>query len=155
RSRRKNCTTVRTTPSTSRRWGNSPSTKAGAIQTGLSKKAQFDRMLIHIKNEPRSYAWGSINTLSAFIGKPPSGRPEAELWFGTHPSSPAQISKSSTRPRSLPELLGSDIERYGLHGGQLPFLLKILAINAPLSLQVHPTLLQAQIGFQRESLLGI
>jgi mannose-6-phosphate isomerase len=37
----------------------------------------------------------------------------------------------------------------------LPFLLKVLAADAPLSLQAHPNLEQAQQGFARENALGI
>jgi mannose-6-phosphate isomerase len=39
--------------------------------------------------------------------------------------------------------------------GELPFLLKILAAAEPLSLQTHPSDLQARIGFARENQLGI
>src|SRR5690606_27276016 len=49
----------------------------------------------------------------------------------------------------------SDPELYGVDGGPLPFLLKVLAIEAPLSLQVHPDLEQARQGFAREEASGI
>jgi mannose-6-phosphate isomerase len=38
---------------------------------------------------------------------------------------------------------------------QLPFLLKVLAAASPLSLQAHPSLSQAALGFARENSLGI
>jgi mannose-6-phosphate isomerase len=37
----------------------------------------------------------------------------------------------------------------------LPFLLKVLAAAAPLSLQAHPTVAQARAGFERENRLGV
>ena len=39
--------------------------------------------------------------------------------------------------------------------GRLPFLLKVLAAGAPLSLQAHPTPAQAEAGFARENAAGI
>jgi mannose-6-phosphate isomerase len=40
-------------------------------------------------------------------------------------------------------------------GAQLPFLLKVLAVDSPLSLQAHPNLDQARRGFERENRAGI
>ena len=40
-------------------------------------------------------------------------------------------------------------------GPRLPFLLKVLAAETPLSLQVHPTLAQAREGFAREEAAGV
>jgi len=42
----------------------------------------------------------------------------------------------------------------GPYGEQLPFLLKVLAVDAPLSLQVHPDAEQAKAGFAREAASG-
>lgn len=112
-------------------------------------------MLIHIKNEPRNYAWGMSNGISRLLGTEPSGRPEAELWLGSHPGSPSQIAKATPVAQSLIELIENDPERYGVNGHHLPFLLKILAIDAPLSLQAHPTRVQAATGFAREEAHGI
>ena len=36
-------------------------------------------------NEPRDYAWGSTTLIADLEGRAPSGRPEAEVWFGDHP----------------------------------------------------------------------
>jgi mannose-6-phosphate isomerase len=43
-------------------------------------------------------------------------------------------------------------QRFGPH---LPFLLKVLAVDTPLSLQAHPNLEQARVGFAREQAAGI
>ena len=51
------------------------------------------------------------------------------------------------------ELLGRDV--VDEFGPRLPFLLKILAAERPLSLQVHPSLGQAKEGYAREEALGI
>jgi len=103
------------------------------------------------------YAWGSRSSLAELLGRSPSGEPEAELWIGAHPSGPARLASSDS---TLADLLASD--RAGLLGsevmtrfGRLPFLLKILAIEQPLSLQAHPDRDQARAGFAREEALGL
>lgn len=50
-------------------------------------------------------------------------------------------------------ILGKDLAR--ANGGELPYMVKIIAAAEPLSLQVHPSRLQAREGFSREEALGI
>lgn len=112
-------------------------------------------VLIFIENTPRTYAWGSTDALPAMLGHAPTGEPQAELWLGDHPGSPASVAKATPVPRTLIELISQDPERYGVNGGSLPFLLKVLAIGAPLSLQAHPDLEQARAGFAAENAAGV
>lgn len=112
-------------------------------------------MLIFIENTPRAYAWGSMDALAEMLGTKPTGEPQAELWLGTHPGSPAHVAKATPVGQTLIDLVESDPDRYGVRGGPLPFLLKVLAIGAPLSLQVHPDLTQAAAGFAAEEAAGI
>src|SRR5512142_342834 len=42
-------------------------------------------------NPIRDYDWGSTTTLARLQGRTPSGRPEAELWMGAHPSGPSRL----------------------------------------------------------------
>lgn len=112
-------------------------------------------MLILIENTPRAYAWGSRDALPELLGIEPNGEPQAELWLGAHPGAPASLAKASPATQNLIELIESDPERYGVDGAQLPFLLKVLAIGAPLSLQVHPDLAQAREGYGREEAAGV
>jgi mannose-6-phosphate isomerase len=104
----------------------------------------------------RSYAWGSRTALAQLCGRPvPSAHPEAELWFGAHPADPAHV-RIDGRAQSLLELVSADPERElgdaaPEFGGRLPFLLKILAAEEPLSLQAHPSSAQARAGFEREN----
>lgn len=65
--------------------------------------------------------------------------------MGTHPSSPARLTSGETLASHLAahkELLGSRVvERFanaGASDGNLPFLLKVLAIAKALSIQTHP-----------------
>ncbi len=106
-------------------------------------------MLVRIANTPRPYAWGSTTAIAELLGNDPSGGPEAELWFGSHPGSPARV-VAGAEEADLAEWAAAHAP-----GGRLPFLLKLLAAAAPLSLQVHPTAAQAREGFARESAAGI
>ena len=106
-------------------------------------------MFVRIANTPRPYAWGSTTAISSLLGTPVSGGPEAELWLGTHPGSPARLVTPVDGASTLPEWLA-------MHGApSLPFLLKVLAASAPLSLQAHPTAEQARAGFERENAAGV
>ncbi len=112
-------------------------------------------MLIFIENKPRTYAWGSRDALPALLGLAPNGEPQAELWLGDHPGAPASVAKAGPKGQTLIELIDSDPERYGVDGKHLPFLLKVLGIGAPLSLQVHPNKQQALEGYAREQAAGV
>lgn len=101
-------------------------------------------MLVKIANQARNYAWGSRTLISDYFGLPATNEPMAEIWFGTHPGSPAVISDQPERTLSQ-----------HLDGHKLPFLLKILAAEQPLSIQAHPNSSQALIGFELENKSGI
>ncbi len=106
-------------------------------------------MLLRIENTPRDYAWGSTTAIADLLGTTPSGGPEAELWLGDHPGSPARIVGAASGA-------ASDLSTVLLSRGEkLPFLLKVLAAGEPLSLQAHPTIAQAREGFARENAAGI
>ena len=101
-------------------------------------------MLIKITNQARNYAWGSRTLISDYFGIPATSEPMAEIWFGTHPGSPAVLADQPT------ETLAQKLD-----GHQLPFLLKILAADQSLSIQAHPTTEQAREGFSRENAMGV
>ena len=104
-------------------------------------------MLLRIENTPRPYAWGSTTAIADLLGTTPSGGPEAELWLGDHPGSPARIVEGAPEPDLAAHLQA--------RGQKLSFLLKVLAAAEPLSLQAHPTIAQARAGFARENAAGI
>lgn len=106
-------------------------------------------MLLRLDNTPRPYAWGSTTAIAELLGTTPSGGPEAELWLGDHPGSPARIVAGEAGGAS--DLSSMLLAR----GEKLPFLLKVLAAGEPLSLQAHPTIAQAREGFARENAAGI
>ncbi|MEZ5213495.1 MAG: hypothetical protein R2692_01045 [Microbacterium sp.] len=45
-------------------------------------------MLIPISNTPRDYSWGSTDLIAHLQGRTPTGRPEAEIWYGDHSRQP-------------------------------------------------------------------
>lgn len=114
-------------------------------------------MLIPITNDPRNYDWGSYTAIAELLGKSPSGFPEAELWLGTHESCPTRITAPHVAGGHtvLAEWIAEHTEATADGAGKLPFLLKILAADQPLSLQAHPDPQQAREGFKRENELGI
>lgn len=107
-------------------------------------------------NTVRPYAWGSTTAIPALLGTAPTGEPQAELWMGAHPGAP-----SGTPRGPLDEVIGEAPERelgpaaVTAFGPRLPFLLKVLAAGAPLSLQVHPDRTQAAEGHAAEEAAGI
>ena len=101
-------------------------------------------MILKITNSARDYAWGSHSLISDYLGVEPTGKPMAELWYGTHDGSPAVLADNPSKT-----LLQQ------LDGQPLPFLLKLLAAETPLSIQAHPNAAQAKAGFARENAAGI
>ncbi len=103
-------------------------------------------MLIPIHNQPRDYSWGSPDLIPHLVGRVPSGKPEAEIWYGDHPGSPSLVDGTD-------ETLDAALAAAGQ--APLPFLLKLLAAGSSLSIQAHPTKAQAEEGFAREEAAAI
>ncbi|TGD86858.1 mannose-6-phosphate isomerase, class I [Mycolicibacterium sp. CH28] len=109
----------------------------------------------------RTYAWGSRTAIAEFTGRPsPTAHPEAELWLGAHPADPAWLD-TGDEETSLLEAVRSDPEGQlgpavrARFGDVLPFLVKVLAADEPLSLQAHPSAEQAVEGYVREDRLAV
>jgi mannose-6-phosphate isomerase len=133
---------------------------------GSTASASLERWPALMDNPIRNYDWGSATTLARLQGRPPSGHPEAELWMGAHPSSPSRLllwspgdgalddAHGGTR---LDELIGQrprDILGAAVQArfeARLPFMMKLLAIAQPLSVQVHPTADRARKAFEGEA----
>src|SRR5687767_2896417 len=111
-----------------------------------------------LTNTVRHYPWGSRTVIPELLGEPtPADLPYAELWMGAHPGAPSVLADGTPLDKAIeqqPEaLLGpAVVERFG---ARLPFLLKVLAADTPLSLQAHPTMEQAQAGFAAEEAAGV
>ncbi|WP_320781485.1 mannose-6-phosphate isomerase, class I [Streptomyces sp. CRN 30] len=109
-----------------------------------------------LENTIRPYAWGSTTAIPRLCGTEPTGEPQAEMWLGAHPGAPSRTPRGP-----LTEVIDEAPERelgpraVAKFGPRLPFLLKILAAGAPLSLQVHPDLGQAREGYEDEERRGV
>ncbi|MCW2522133.1 MAG: mannose-6-phosphate isomerase, class [Frankiales bacterium] len=116
--------------------------------------------ILRLDNAIRPYAWGSPTVIPTLLDQPPTGEPAAELWVGAHPGEPSRWVDDPRRP-GLDELIAAaPLELLGARtveqfGPQLPFLLKLLAADKCLSLQVHPNAEQAREGFALEQERGI
>lgn len=127
-----------------------------------------------LSNTVRPYAWGSTTAIPELLGIAPTGEPQAEMWMGAHPGAPSRVTRTTGPTTGAPsdeapatdepapgeqpltdviaaaperELGPATVEKFG---PRLPFLLKLLAAGAPLSLQVHPDLDQARRGYADE-----
>jgi mannose-6-phosphate isomerase len=108
-------------------------------------------------NTIQEYQWGSKSFISQLMGiTNGEEKPQAELWMGAHPKAPSKIfyggeekSLCDLVKESPEQILGSSAASH--FSGTFPFLLKIIAIDRPLSIQTHPNKAQAVRGFSREN----
>ena len=114
-----------------------------------------------IRGAIRTYAWGSRSAIAEFTGRPaPTAHPEAELWLGAHPGDPAQLDGPAGATSLLDVIAADPQAQLGTavrdrFGDVLPFMVKVLAAEEPLSLQAHPSAQQAVEGYQREERRGV
>lgn len=118
--------------------------------------------MIPLNGYPQHYKWGSKTRIPQFLTEPLpqdcAGKEIAELWFGAHPLGASTIGDNTggETGETLMKKISDDPDRWlgpstrFSFGDQLPYLVKLIAPGAPLSLQVHPTIAQAQNGFLRE-----
>ncbi|MCL2764189.1 MAG: mannose-6-phosphate isomerase, class I [Treponema sp.] len=96
--------------------------------------------IYRLENQIKHYEWGSKEILPQFLDINNSKDiPYAEMWMGTHESAPSMTLNSGLKEIS----------------GELPFLLKLLAVEKPLSIQAHPDKEKAIAGFNRENDEGL
>ena len=114
--------------------------------------------MFRIGHVTQPYAWGSHQAIHGLLGLPPGGV-VAEAWFGAHPAAPSPVLDGSgstldavlsTEPDAM---VGQDVQ--ARFGTGLPYLLKIIAAERPLSLQVHPHVERAGEGYDEEDRAGI
>jgi mannose-6-phosphate isomerase len=111
-----------------------------------------------MRNGIQRYDWGSRSAIPALLGLPPANDPQAEMWIGAHPAEPSVLESSDC---SLITAIAHDPVRMlgesviAQFGPRLPYLLKVLAADRPLSLQAHPSAAQAALGYARENAAGV
>ena len=117
-------------------------------------------MIYRLTGQVQHYAWGGKNYIASLIGlNSAKDQSCAEWWLGAHPSAPSEI-ENVTGKQSLIEFLSQNPTALGQasrqqFGDELPYLLKILDVEKPLSIQLHPTKAQAEKGFEAENAKGV
>lgn len=115
--------------------------------------------IVALEGKIQNYAWGGKKYIPELLGLKKSEVLCAEYWLGAHVNAPS-ILKTSEGDKPLNEylklnsakILGEEIsEKFGI----LPFLFKVLDVNDMLSIQVHPTKIEAEKGFKYENEKGI
>ncbi|WP_341215738.1 mannose-6-phosphate isomerase, class I [uncultured Wocania sp.] len=115
--------------------------------------------LFALKGKIQNYAWGGTKFIPNLLGIESNHDKCAEYWLGAHVNAPSVISTASGGQNLDSYLASHSIESLGIevakNFGRLPFLFKVLDVNDMLSIQVHPTKIEAEKGFKRENELGI
>lgn len=113
-----------------------------------------------ISTPTQRYVWGSTTAIPHLLGFDVSDVPVAEVWMGAHPLLPSHAAGELENAR-LNSLIASDLvgslgeDVVARFGSTLPYLLKVIAAETPLSLQVHPHVARAQTGFDEEEAAGV
>ena len=105
----------------------------------------------HLHGTVQNYAWGSPTAISDLLGHRPTGHARRGAVAG-HPSAGTvggQRQRTRARRDAPARVRATDVV------GELPFLLKVLAADKALSLQVHPDLAMARAGFAAEDAAGV
>ena len=104
------------------------------LNKGKSKVKNKEQNIYKLICASQNYDWGKPAN-SSLVAEAlrenditvDNSKPYAEYWMGTHPNGPSKIIKNGKEV-----LLSDEIN------GQLSYLFKILSINKPLSIQMHP-----------------
>jgi len=107
----------------------------------------------------KHYDWGSANAIPKLLRQPEDGQPWAEYWLGTHPAGCALVADDHEETPLDTWLASHDGALSAVEakdfGARLPYLMKLLAADQPLSLQAHPSRADAQRGFADEQARGL
>lgn len=120
----------------------------------------FKEKIFKLKGKVQHYAWGGDNFIPTLIGfENPENKPCAEYWMGAHPSASSDL-LIENKLVSLFDLIKDNpddiiTEKVFKRFGELPYLFKVLDVKEMLSIQVHPTKLEAAKGFEAEEATGI
>jgi mannose-6-phosphate isomerase class I len=117
--------------------------------------------LVRLQGVVQHYDWGGHRFIPDLLGvENATRRPFAELWMGAHAKAPSLVKKAEG-DEPLDAWIAKDPKTVlgpaanARFGGRLPYLFKILDVHKMLSIQAHPTLVQARTGFERENEQGI
>lgn len=92
----------------------------------------------------RRYDWGAASGIPELLGIEADGGPYAEAWWGAHHAAPATADAGKLDALIAADPVGMLGPEVAARWSSLPYLLKVLSIAKPVSIQVHPTQEQAR-----------
>ncbi|WP_282073812.1 mannose-6-phosphate isomerase, class I [Polaribacter atrinae] len=119
-----------------------------------------DRKFYKVVGQVQNYDWGGKSFIPNLVSeKIEENTTYAEYWLGAHLKAPSKVitEKGSV---SLDQFLNENpVENLGeevaKNFGKLPYLFKVLDVSKMLSIQVHPSIAAAKIGYKKENEQGI
>lgn len=120
---------------------------------------QQDKIFL-LKGKVQNYSWGGYDFIPHLLNREnPGHKPFAEYWMGAHPTASSTVLINGEE-RPLNELIAGNPDEYigekvFQRFGELPYLFKILDVRELLSIQVHPSKIEAEKGFDAEEAAGI
>ena len=113
-----------------------------------------------LQGKHRHYDWGGTQFIPTLMGvSNTSNEPFAEYWMGAHPAAVSEITTENglvLLDKMLADhgaiLLG---EKTQANFGTLPYLYKVLDVAKMLSIQAHPNIQNAILGYEKEEADGI
>ena len=103
----------------------------------------------------KHYDWGSVDAIPSLLRRDEDGTPWAEYWLGAHSGGPARLEDTTLDQWLLLHAAATSPTERAAFGDRLPYLLKVLAAEEPLSLQAHPSRAEAKAGFEAEQAKGV
>jgi len=109
-----------------------------------------------LKGKVQHYAWGGYDYIANWLGIENNGqKPNAEYWMGAHPSASSVLVNGEGEKLLLYDAIKQHPEKYLTKKvferfGELPYLFKILDVKDMLSIQVHPSKIEAVKGYEAE-----
>ena len=102
--------------------------------------------MVGIKLEPvlKEYSWGDTEFIADLYGLQSREKPVAEAWYGVHENGSSRIQVDQYE--YLRDFLSENSEYLPEDSDEFPFMLKILSASEALSLQVHPSKNQVELG---------
>jgi len=126
----------------------------------MKNKEIKTKNIYRIEGKVQNYDWGGKSFIPNLISiNQKTNVTYAEYWLGAHAKAPSMI-KTNQENISLDVFLNQNLaENLGLNVlndfGKLPYLFKVLDVHKMLSIQVHPTIEAAKIGYDLENKKGI
>src|SRR5699024_3741711 len=117
-------------------------------------------MINKISGQIQHYAWGGYQYIPQLVGAPANdNQPAAEYWLGAHQKAPSKLVPSDA-DTTLNQIIEQNPALYlgqetASKFGRLPYLFKVLDVHDMLSIQVHPSKQEAEIGYAKENQAGI